>query len=303
MAVPTLPGPPGPGAATGAVAPVPAPKRRPSAAARRRSLLPHVVLWVGVLAALFPFYWSVVMATNTTRDIFSTPPKLVPGTHLLENISNVFARIDFFGALANTAVVAVVTTALVLTLDSLAAFAFAKFEFPGRRVLFGLLLLLFMLPAQLSLIPQFLIMRELGWIGQLQALVVPALANAFGVFWMRQYMSTSVPDEVLDASRLDGCGFFRQWWHVAVPTARPGLAFLAIYTFVASWNDYVWPLIVLVNPQVQTLQTSLAQLNVSFGTDYSMVMAGALMAIIPIMVAFLFLSRWFVADGTAGAVK
>ncbi|PWJ49021.1 carbohydrate ABC transporter membrane protein 2, CUT1 family [Quadrisphaera granulorum] len=268
-----------------------------------RSLVPHLVLWVGVVVALFPFYWSVVMATNTTRDIFSTPPKLVPGTHLLENLQNVFARIDFWGALGNTALVAVVTTGAVLTLDSLAAFAFSKFEFPGRRALFGLLLLLFMLPAQLSLIPQFIIMRELGFVGQLQALVLPAAANAFGVFWMRQYMSTSVPDEVLDAARMDGCGFFRQWWHVALPTTRPGLAFLAIFTFVAAWNDYVWPLIVLVNPNVQTLQTSLAQLNVSFGTDYSMVMAGALLAVIPIMVAFLFLSRWFVADGVAGALK
>ncbi|TNM64342.1 carbohydrate ABC transporter permease [Streptomyces sp. NP160] len=272
-------------------------------AARRRALVPHLLLWVGVVVALFPFYWSVVMATNTTRDIFSTPPKLVPGPHLVENVQNVFSRIDFWGALANTALVAVVTTVAVLTLDSLAAFAFAKFDFPGRRVLFGMLLLLFMLPAQLSLIPQFIIMRELGFVGQLQALVLPATANAFGVFWMRQYMSTSVPDEVLDAARMDGCGFFRQWWHVALPTARPGLAFLAIYTFVAAWNDYVWPLIVLVDPGVQTLQTSLAQLNVSFGTDYSMVMAGALLAVIPIMVAFLFLSRWFVADGVAGAVK
>ena len=268
-----------------------------------RRLALHLVLLFGVVFSLFPFYWMVVMATNMTSDIYRYPPKLTFGSELATNIAHVFEKIPFFAAMANTAVVAVATTALVLFFDSLAAFSFAKFDFPGRRVLFGLLLGMFMLPAQLALIPQFVIMVKLGWAGQLQALIVPAAANAFGIFWMRQYISRAVPDELLDAARLDGCGFLRQYWHVALPAIRPGLSFLGIYTFIAAWNDYVWPLIVLVDPDRLTLQVALSQLNRSYGQDYSMVMAGALLAVVPLVVVFVLFARGFIADAVKGAVR
>ncbi|GAB2831894.1 carbohydrate ABC transporter permease [Lentzea nigeriaca] len=268
-----------------------------------RRLPLHLILLVGVVFSIFPFYWMVVMATNTTSDIYRYPPKLTFGSELATNIVHVFEKIPFFAAMANTAVVAVATTALVLFFDSLAAFSFAKFDFPGRRVLFGLLLGMFMLPAQLALIPQFVIMVKLGWAGQLQALIVPAAANAFGIFWMRQYISRAVPDELLDAARLDGCGFLRQYWHVALPAIRPGLAFLGIYTFIAAWNDYVWPLIVLVDPDRLTLQVALSQLNRSYGQDYSMIMAGALLAVVPLVVVFLLFARGFIADAVKGAIR
>jgi cellobiose transport system permease protein len=268
-----------------------------------RRLTLHLILLLGVVFSIFPFYWMVVMATNTTSDIYRYPPKLTFGSELLTNIAHVFEKIPFFAAMANTAVVAVATTALVLFFDSLAAFSFAKFDFPGRRVLFGLLLGMFMLPAQLALIPQFVVMVKLGWAGQLQALIVPAAANAFGIFWMRQYISRAVPDELLDAARLDGCGFLRQYWHVALPAIRPGLAFLGIYTFIAAWNDYVWPLIVLVDPDRLTLQVALSQLNRSYGQDYSMIMSGALLAVAPLVVVFVLFARGFIADAVKGAIR
>ncbi|HEX6360707.1 carbohydrate ABC transporter permease [Actinophytocola sp.] len=270
---------------------------------RTRGVLLHVILLLGVLVSIFPFYWMIVMATNNTSAIYQYPPKLTIGGEFFTNLQHVFERIDFVAAMGNTIVVATVTTLLVLFFDSLAAFTFAKFDFPGRRVLFGLLIGIFMLPAQLSLIPQFVIMAKIGWVGELQALIVPAAANAFGIFWMRQYISNAVPDELLDAARLDGCNFFRQYWHVALPTIRPGLAFLGIYTFILAWNDYVWPLIVLVNPDRLTLQVALSQLNRSYGNDYSMIMAGGLLAVLPLVIMFVLFARNFIADAVKGAVR
>ena len=268
---------------------------------RHRGL--HALLLLGVIASMFPFYWTIVMATNTTQAVYGDPPKLIFGSQLLTNIRHVMDNIDFFGSMVNTIVVAVCTTVLVLFFDSLAAFTFAKYEFPGRRVLFGLLMLTFMLPLQLALIPEFDIMVRLGWVGELRALIIPASANAFGIFWMRQYIKAAVPSELLEAARIDGCGFFRQYWHVGLPTIRPGLAFLGIYTFIAAWNDYIWPLIVLVNPGRITLQVALAQLNTAHGTDYSMVMAGALLALLPVVGVFLLFSRQFVSGAIKGALR
>jgi cellobiose transport system permease protein len=263
----------------------------------------HAALLAGVLVSFFPFYWMVVMATNTTQDIYRYPPKLTFGSHLGENISRLFNSIDFLGSMLNTFTVACTVTALVLFVDSLAAFTFAKYQFPGRRVLFGLLLAMYMLPTQLAILPQFIIVSNLGLAGTLRALLLPPLANAFGIFWMRQYIVGAVPDELIDAARVDGAGFFRQYWQIALPAIRPGLAFLGIFTFVGAWNDYIWPLIVLVDPNHITLQLALAQLNTAHGTDFSMVMAGALLAVVPLMVVFALFARNFIADATKGALR
>ncbi|MGW0840446.1 carbohydrate ABC transporter permease [Streptomyces sp. NPDC002787] len=280
--------------------PTTAPRRR---LRRPKGLTAHILLALAVLISVFPFLWTIVMATNTTKDIYQSPPKLTFGSHLMENIRNVLDTIDFFGSMLNTLVVACVTTVLVLFIDSLAAFAFAKFDFPGRKLLFGTLLVFMMLPLQLAVLPQFILMSEIGWVGMLKALVWPALANAFGIFWLRQYIENGVPDELLDAARIDGAGFFRQYWNVALPMIKPALSFLAIYVFVNAWNDYVWPLIVLTNPDHVTLQVELAQLNVGHQTDYSMVMAGVLMAAVPLVIVFSIFARGFIAGATEGAVQ
>ncbi|PWG09092.1 carbohydrate ABC transporter permease [Streptomyces sp. V2] len=263
----------------------------------------RVVLLLGVLVSLFPFYWLVVMASGTTQDIYRYPPKLVPGPHLLDNMKRVVDSVDFFGSLFNTVVVAVVGTALVLFFDSLAAFAFAKYDFPAKRFMFGMLLMTYMIPAQLSLVPQFVTMAEFGWAGSLKALIVPGAANAFGIFWMRQYAENSLPDELLDAGRIDGAGFFRLYWKIALPMFRPALAFLGIFTFIGLWNEYIWPLVVMIDPEKVTLQVALANLNVLYQADYSLVMAGALMSVVPLIVVFLIGARHFLRDLAAGATK
>ncbi|ROQ60459.1 carbohydrate ABC transporter membrane protein 2 (CUT1 family) [Rathayibacter sp. PhB152] len=275
-------------------------RRRPTPPSR---VVLHVLLGAGAVVSLFPLYWLVVMASNSTSDIYKSPPVLVPGTQLLANIQKVFTTIDFGGSLLNTVVVAISVTALVLFFDSLAAFTFAKFDFPFRRLLFGVLLGTFMLPMQLAVIPQFITMINLGWVGQLQALIVPAAANAFGIFWLRQYILSSVPDELLDASVIDGAGFFRQYLTVCLPLIRPGLGFLGVYTFIAAWNDYLWPLIVLNNPNTLTLQVAMSQLNTAHGQDYGMVMAGALLSVVPLLFVFLLGAKQFIGDIAKGALK
>jgi cellobiose transport system permease protein len=270
---------------------------------RLNGLLLHAALLLGAILSMFPFYWMLVLATNSTSEIYRFPPKLTFGSQFMANIRNVLSSIDFFGSMANTIIVAVSTTVLVLFFDSLAAFAFAKFDFPGRRVLFAVLIATFLLPVQLAVIPGFVIMVELGWVGTLRALIIPAAANAFGIFWMRQYIQGAVPDSVLDAARIDGANFFRQYRSVVLPIIRPGLAFLGIYTFIGSWNDYLWPLVVLVNPERVTLQVALSQLNTAHGLDYSRIMTGALLAVLPLVVMFVLFARNFVADLAKGAVR
>lgn len=208
----------------------------------------QAVVIFGVLLSIFPFYWLVVMSTNTTAEIFGFPPKLTFGSHLFQNIANVFANVDLLQALANTLFVSLACAVLVMFFDSLAAFTFAKYKFPLQKPLFALLLVTFMIPAQLSLVPNFVIMAHIGWVGSLQALIIPGAANAFGIFLLRQLAVGAIPDELIESARMDGAGFFRTYWTIAIPMLRGGLAFLGIFTFIGAWNDYVWPLIVLVNP-------------------------------------------------------
>lgn len=270
---------------------------------RLRGVLLHVLLMVAVVISLFPFLWTVVMATNTTADIYRFPPKFSFGDQFDDNVRHVLDNIAFFDSMLNTVIVAGTTTLLILFFDSLAAFTFAKYRFPGRRALFAILLATMLLPTQLAVIPQFQTMALLGWVGSLKALIIPGAANAFGIFWLRQYFQNSIHDELVEAATLDGCGFLATYRHVALPSAKPALAFLGIFTFVANWNDYLWPLIVLTNPDHLTLQVALSQLNRSHGVDYSMVMTGALMAMVPLVIVFIVFARQFIKGATEGALR
>ncbi len=268
-----------------------------------KKLILHLALLIGVAVSMFPFYWLTVMATSTTSDIYKFPPKVTFGTELMTNIQNVLANIDFFGSFVNTVFVSTASTLLTLFFCSLAGFSFAKFDFPGKKVLFVLLLATMMIPGQLSLVPSFIIMQKLGWVGTYKSLIIPGMASAFGIFWMRQYAQGSIHDDLINAGRIDGCNHFRLFWNVALPILRPALAFLGIFTFIGSWNDYLWPLIILNNPEKYTLQITLSQLNGIYNTDYAMVMAGTLMATLPLIVMFLLVSRQFISDIAAGAIK
>ena len=263
----------------------------------------HLCVLIGVVLSIFPFYWLVVMSTSTTAEIFGYPPKLTFGDSFVENVRNVVQSVDMLQALTNTVIVSGACALLVMFFDSLAAFAFAKFDFPGKNVLFVLLIATMLVPWSLSLVPSFILMSQIGWVGTLQALIVPGAANAFGIFLLRQMAAGSIPDELVESARIDGAGFFTTYCRIAVPLLRGGLAFLGIFTFIAAWNDYVWPLIVLVNPERQTLQTALQNLNSLYLTDYGMVMAGALISVVPLIGVFIIGSRHFIANIAAGAIK
>lgn len=280
---------------------------RRDVSSRRRHLATTVVtqvcLWLGVAMSIFPFYWLVAMSTNTTADIFGFPPKLTIGTNLGENLTNLVASIDLVSALLNTLLVAGLLAVLVMFFCSLAAFTFAKYEFPGKKALFALLLATFLVPGSLSLVPSFVLMSWLGWVGQLQALIIPGAASAFGIFLLRQFATNSIPNELLESARIDGAGFFRCYASIGVPMLRSGLAFLGIFTFIGAWNDYIWPLVVLIDPQRQTLQVALQTLNSVYRTDYGMVMSGAMISVLPLIGVFIIGQRHFIANIAAGALK
>ncbi len=266
-------------------------------------IVTDVLLILGLLISVFPFYWMIVMATNSTSAIYSVPPKLFFGGQLWINITHVFQNINFLQAFFNTLLVACVVTVLTLFFCSIAGFTFAKFEFPGRNVLFTILLGTIILPSGGALVASFVIMANLHWIGTFLPLIIPAMAPAFGIFWMRQYSLSAIHSDLIDAARIDGCKHLRLYWSVAVPALRPALGFLGILTFVTVWNDYLWPLVVLNQPQIYTLQVALAQLNGIYNTDYSMVMAGTLLSTIPLIILFFLGARQFIANISAGALK
>lgn len=265
--------------------------------------LVHFVLLIGAFISIFPFYWLVVMSTNKTSAILRFPPKLIFGNQLWVNLQHVFANVNLLQGFMNTLFVAILSVFGSLFFCSLAGFTFAKFNFPGKNFLFVSLLVTMMIPTQLSFIPTFIEMANIGWVNSYQALIVPGLANAFGIFWIRQYCLESVPDELLEAGRLDGCGQLRLYWNVAIPILRPALAFLGIFNFVGVYNDYLWPLVVINNPNRFTLQVVLAQLNGIYKTDYGMVMAGTLLATLPLIILFAIFSRQFISGIAEGAVK
>ncbi len=264
----------------------------------------HTLLALGVVVFAFPFYWLLVMATNSTSDILASPPRLFPGGRFSENFEKVTGGSEFVRAFINSVALTVVSSAIQLLLAALAGYVFAKRRFPGRGALFSLLLATLVIPTGVSIVPSFQIFAELGWIDTYLPLVVPGAVTAFGIFWMRQAAESSVSDELVDAARVDGAGFLRTFWSVALPCMRPALAAFGIFQVMWTWNDYLWPLLVLNSPDKFTLPVALQQLTGSYGTtDYSVVMAGTLVATVPLLVLFLVVRRTVLNNATDGAFK
>lgn len=253
--------------------------------------------------SVFPFYWMYIIGSNVTAAINQFPPAMIPGGRFIENLIKVYENVNFNKALMNSFFVSATLTAGVLVFCSLAGFAFAKLNFTGRHMLFAFLVGSMMVPTQLGLIPSYMIISKLGWLDDLRAVIIPGIANAFGIFWMRQYISSSVPNELLEAGRIDGCSTFRLFCSIVVPAIRPGFATLGIITFMGSWNDFLWPLVVLKDRSVHTVQIALKNLNGAYYQDFSMILAGTVLATLPILVIFLLFSKQFISGLTEGAVK
>ncbi|SES23971.1 cellobiose transport system permease protein [Gracilibacillus ureilyticus] len=266
-------------------------------------LFVYALLVIASFLSIFPLYWMFVMATNHNSAINSVPPAFIPGSELVTNFTNVINTIDFWGAIGNSLIVSVVATLGVLFLCSLAGFAFAKFEFKGKNFLFFAILITMMIPPQLGLIPQYIIISKLDWLNDLKAIIIPGLIDAFGIFWMRQYISSNVPNELVDAAKVDGCSNFRIYWNIAVPVIIPAFATLAIIKFMYIWNDFLWPLIVLREESSFTIQVALRGLIDNYVRDNGMILSGTFWATVPLIIVFLLLNRLFIQSLTEGAVK
>jgi ABC-type glycerol-3-phosphate transport system permease component len=255
------------------------------------------------LMTAFPFYYMLVTSTHRSATILRIPPPLWFGDALMQNYIDLVDALPFWNALWNSLAIAVIHTTLVLFFCSLAGYAFAKYRFPGREGLFAFLLATLMVPGVIGLIPSFVIMRWLGWIDTWNPLIIPGIANAFGIFWMRQYIDGAVPNELMDAARIDGAHDFRIYWNIIVPIITPALAALAILTFMGKWNDFQWPLLILKEEAKYTLPVALSTLRSLRGTEIGVQILGATGAILPILIVFLLASRQFISGITAGAVK
>ena len=250
-----------------------------------------------------PFYWLLVSATQKDSDIFAWPPKLVPGAHFLANLRDLDDKIGLWRVLGNSLAVATLQTLGGLTIALMAGYAFAKFRFRGRTVLFGLLLSTLVVPDQVMLVPLFQMMMSFHLLDSYQALVLPGLCVPFAIFMMRQALS-GLPDELLDAARVDGAGELRVLFNVVVPVMRPFLAAMSVFLFLGSWNSFVWPLIAMRSPEMHTLPVALATLHgQESNTDYGAILSGTALSTVPMMILFLVLQKQFISGLLAGATK
>jgi len=263
----------------------------------------YAILIGGALLASFPFYYTLVTMTHRTSAILSIPPPIWFGGDLVQNYNELLDALPFWNALFNSFAISTIHTIFVLFFCSLGGYGFAKFQFPGREILFGFLLATLMVPGSIGIIPLFIVFRNLHWIDTWYPLIIPGIANAFGIFWMRQYITSAVPMDMMDAARIDGAHEFRIYWNIIVPVIVPALAALAILTFMGKWNDFQLPLLILKDEAKYTLPVALSTLQSLRGTEKGVQILGAAGAIIPILTVFVLASRQFMSGLTAGAVK
>ena len=272
---------------------------------RKVSPINYFFLTVITFLSIFPFYWMFVVASNTNAEVSKSPPSLVPGGRFLIVAQKVMhAEGVYFGsALSNTFIVGLSIAGAQVIFSAISGFAFAKLNFKGRRFFILFVIGTMMLPSQLGIIPLFMLIGNMHLMDSLLGLIVPALVTAFGVFWMRQIIDAQVPNEILEAATIDGASVPRVFWSVVLPSIRQSSFVLGLFAFLASWNDYLWPTIVLQSPERFTLQVALTQLKPLYGLDYSLQMGGAFLATAPLLILFIFVGRRLVSGVMDGAVK
>ena len=267
--------------------------------------LTYLALVVAIILSAFPIVWSFIIASRTNDAVYEIPPPLLPGSNLGENVGRLFAntQANFLIGLLNSIFVSTIVTISVVFFSTLAGFAFAKLRFRGSNALLLVVILTMMVPTQLGLIPLYMLMVKLGWIGDLQAVIVPFLVKGFGVFLMRQYTASAVSTELIEAARIDGCSTFRIYWTVVLPLVRPAAGVLGLLTFMETWNEFLWPYLVLTN-KTPTVQYSLNVLAAAhYSTDYVQVFTGTALAILPLLLVFLVFGRQIIRGIMEGAVK
>jgi multiple sugar transport system permease protein len=267
-----------------------------------KSFLLHGVIFIMFFLTLVPFLWMVSTSLKPEEGIFSIPPQIIPWPVTFEYYKDLFEKIKFFVFFGNSLFVALSITGLNLILNSLAAYAFAKHKFPGREKIFTLLLLTMMVPGQVSMMPVFLILKSLHLLNTFTGLIIPGSTSVFGIFLMRQFMK-GIPNEILESARMDGCGEFRILWSIVLPLCRPALATMTIFTFMGAWNEFLWPLIIMTKESKYTLPVALANLNGQQNTEWGLLMAGSLVVILPILIMFIMMQKYFVKGMVFSGLK
>jgi cellobiose transport system permease protein len=271
---------------------------------QRPGALVYGLLTVVLIASVFPFYWSFLIGSGDAGTLSDTSMSWIPGSNFVHNARAVIENdsVAFWHALANSVIVSSVISASVVFFSTLAGFAFAKARFRGRQGLLVFVIGTMCVPTQLSVVPLFIAVSKFGWTGSLGAVIVPGLVTAFGVFWMTQYIAQALPDELVEAARIDGASMLQTFWRIALPVSRPAAAMLGLFTFIMSWTNFFWPFIAL-NQANPTLPVALATLQANYFVDYSIVLAGALLATIPLLTLFVFAGRQLVEGIMRGALK
>ena len=287
---------------------IPAPSRahknklRGAGGQRAAGWLTYSILTLVFLLSVFPFFWTIVAASTSNTEINKVPPNLIPGPNLIKNFHAALTNVNMGTALLNSTIVSGCVALGTVAFGTLAGFAFAKLKFRGRNVLLFITIGTTMVPMQIGIVPLYMLMNKLHLIGRLPAVILPTLVTAFGVFFLRQYLIRAVPDELVEAARIDGASLLRIFWSVVVPLARPAMAVLGMLTFMATWNDLFWPLIVL-NSDNPTVQVAIDNLNAGYVPDMSVILAGTLLGTIPVLAVFILLGRQIVGGIMQGAIK
>jgi multiple sugar transport system permease protein len=253
----------------------------------------YAILSVGLLVVVGPFVWMALSSLKPEGEIRSVPPTWLPETWTLDNFRDLFSRLDFPLYFFNSALVAVAVTAGNLLFCSLVGYALAKLHYPGKRVLFLAVLGMLMVPGMVTFVPQFVLVSNMGLTNSYAGLILPFLVGPFGVFLMRQFLQ-SIPDDLIEAARVDGAGEMRIFWRIVLPLCRPALATLGILTFLASWNNFLWPLVVASTEDKYTLPVALALYSIGQNrTDFGLLLAGAVVVVLPVLIVFIVLQRHF----------
>lgn len=272
---------------------------------RRRSvesLLLHAVLIAGGLLTLFPLFWMVSASLMRSGEATSLPPSIVPHAATFAQYRELFVRLNLGRAFLSSAIVASVVTVGSVFFGSMAGYAFAKLRFGGRERIFGFLLISLVIPPQVGMLPLFLLMKTLHLVNTYWGAIIPSLTTMFGIFLIRQFM-LAIPQDLLEAARIDGASELRIYWSVILPLARPILATLATFMFMSTWNDFMWPLIILSDQSHFTLPVAIANLAGEHVQDVELMMAGSVVTVLPVLVVFIVLQRYYISGLMAGSVK
>jgi len=253
----------------------------------------HIILLGGATTMVVPFVWMLSSSLKTNLEVFYIPPTLIPSTFQWHNYLDIFKVVPYGRWFFNSVVIAVTQTVLYLFVASLAGFTFSRMRFPGREAIFTLYLATLMVPGQVTLIPKFLLMKELHLINTYAAVILPGIFNAYGVFLLRQFFMT-LPESLEESAIIDGASYFRIYWNIILPLAGPALATLGLFGFMGAWNDFLWPLIVINSEHMKPLSVGLASFHGLYETNWPYLMAASTVALIPIIIIFVAAQKYFV---------